>query len=151
MMRNRYLKLVVFFRYTGEGILFKNIIVREKIKENLGFRQFSLRGLEGARIEINIVAIIHNLKKIWKMSRENGKILGKLKEDCENYFDLGGVFVWGIRGSFISSLCLIISKVIFFGTSSPQLSITIPTVKSWSTSIELGFIEVISAVAQYPS
>ena len=42
-----------------------------QIKENFGFRQFSLRGLNGAKIEINIVAICHNLKKIWKHRWEN--------------------------------------------------------------------------------
>ncbi len=41
-----------------------------QIKENFGFRQFCLRGLEGARIEINIVSIAHNLKKIWLHSGE---------------------------------------------------------------------------------
>jgi len=35
------------------------------IKENLGFREFRLRGLKKARIELNLVSIAHNLKKIW--------------------------------------------------------------------------------------
>ena len=37
-----------------------------QIKENFGFRVFCLRGLEGVRIEMNIISIVHNLKKIWK-------------------------------------------------------------------------------------
>jgi transposase len=45
-----------------------------QIKENFGFRQFSLRGLEGARIEIRIVSIVHNLKKIWKHRGKNERI-----------------------------------------------------------------------------
>jgi len=35
------------------------------VKENLGFRQFCLRGIEGAKVELNIVSMVHNLKKIW--------------------------------------------------------------------------------------
>ena len=35
------------------------------IKENLGFRQFLVRGLNGAKLELNLVSIAHNLKKIW--------------------------------------------------------------------------------------
>jgi len=35
------------------------------IKYNLGFDEFSMRGLDGAKIELNIVSIAHNLKKIW--------------------------------------------------------------------------------------
>ena len=50
-----------------------------QIKENLGFRQFSLRGLEGARIEIRIVSIAHNLKKIWNRMRERGGIAEDLR------------------------------------------------------------------------
>ncbi|MDP4039564.1 MAG: IS1182 family transposase, partial [Candidatus Pacearchaeota archaeon] len=48
-----------------------------QIKENLGFRQFCLRGLEGVRIEVNIVASVHNLKKIWKRLRERERVLEK--------------------------------------------------------------------------
>jgi len=40
-----------------------------QVKENFGFRQFALRGLEGVNIEMNIVGTVHNLKKIWKMGR----------------------------------------------------------------------------------
>jgi transposase len=34
------------------------------IKQNLGFREFLLRGLLGAKIEMNLISIVHNLKKI---------------------------------------------------------------------------------------
>jgi len=46
-----------------------------QIKENLGFRQFCLRGLNGTRIEINLVASVHNLKKIWKRLGERREVL----------------------------------------------------------------------------
>ena len=56
-----------------------------QMKENLGFRQFLLRGLEGANIELNIVGTVHNLKKIWKRLREKEKMEGREREmrsDC---------------------------------------------------------------------
>ena len=37
------------------------------IKQNLGFREFLLRGLQGTKIEMNLVSIAHNLQKIWTM------------------------------------------------------------------------------------
>jgi len=52
-----------------------------RIKENFGLRRFCLRGMQGARIEINIVAIVHNLKKIWKYRGENGKIKENAREN----------------------------------------------------------------------
>ena len=51
-----------------------------QLKENFGFRQFCLRGLEGARIEIKIVSIVHNLKKIWNRLREREDILEKNRD-----------------------------------------------------------------------
>ncbi|MCH8003948.1 MAG: transposase, partial [Nanoarchaeota archaeon] len=42
------------------------------IKENLGFRELLLRGLEKVKIELNLVCIAHNLQKIWKMSAARG-------------------------------------------------------------------------------
>ncbi len=35
------------------------------IKQNFGFREFCLRGLKKVKIELNLVSIAHNLKKIW--------------------------------------------------------------------------------------
>lgn len=35
------------------------------IKYNMGFTEFLIRGLDGAKLELNIVSIAHNLKKIW--------------------------------------------------------------------------------------
>ena len=35
------------------------------IKENLGLREFSMRSLKKVRIELNLVSIVHNLKKVW--------------------------------------------------------------------------------------
>jgi len=37
------------------------------VKENLGLRGFRLRGLEGGRIELDLVSAAHNLGKIWRM------------------------------------------------------------------------------------
>ena len=63
-----------------------------QIKENLGFRQFCLRGLEGARTEIRIVSIVHNLKKIWKYRREKKEYLGE-EEKFRIYFVEGELIV----------------------------------------------------------
>lgn len=41
------------------------------MKQNLGFREFLLRGLNGVRIEMNLISIAHNLAKIHRMLREN--------------------------------------------------------------------------------
>ncbi len=38
------------------------------IKQNLGFREFLLKGIDKVRIEMNLVCIAHNLQKIWKQS-----------------------------------------------------------------------------------
>jgi transposase len=35
------------------------------IKYNLGFNEFLVRGLDGAKLELNLMSIAHNLKKIW--------------------------------------------------------------------------------------
>jgi len=37
------------------------------IKQNLGFREFLLKGLQGTKMELNLVSIAHNLGKIWRM------------------------------------------------------------------------------------
>ena len=37
------------------------------IKQNLGFREFLLRGLQGTKTEMNLVSIAHNLGKMWRM------------------------------------------------------------------------------------
>ena len=42
------------------------------IKANFGFREFLLRGLEKAKIEMNLICIAHNLKKIWIMKQSLG-------------------------------------------------------------------------------
>jgi len=39
------------------------------VKQNLSFREFSLRGLDKAKIELNLVSIAHNLGKIWRLTR----------------------------------------------------------------------------------
>jgi transposase len=41
------------------------------IKYNLGLSEFLIKGLEGAKLELNIASITHNLKKIWSASRNN--------------------------------------------------------------------------------
>ena len=37
---------------------------------SLEVREFLLKGFDGARIEMNLVNIAHNLGKIWRMGRE---------------------------------------------------------------------------------
>jgi len=39
------------------------------IKQNLGFREFLLCGLEKVKIEMNLACIAHNLQKIWRLSQ----------------------------------------------------------------------------------
>jgi len=41
------------------------------IKQNLGFREFLLRGLKNVKIEFNLACIAHNLQKIWRLSQAN--------------------------------------------------------------------------------
>ncbi len=41
------------------------------IKQNFGFREFLLRGLEKVKIEFNLVCIAHNLQKIWRLKAAN--------------------------------------------------------------------------------
>ncbi len=47
------------------------------IKENYGFTKFHLRGLEKVKIEVNLVSIAHNLKKIYML---RGKINSENKD-----------------------------------------------------------------------
>ncbi len=42
------------------------------LKQNLGFREFLLRGLKKVKIEMNLVCIAHNLQKIWRLKAANG-------------------------------------------------------------------------------
>ena len=60
------------------------------IKYNLGFNEFSIRGLDGAKLELNIASIAHNLKKVWimrgKLCKNNGNLFFELIVD-ENYFN----------------------------------------------------------------
>lgn len=42
------------------------------IKQNLGFREFLLRGIDNVKIELNLVCIAHNLQKIWRLSAAFG-------------------------------------------------------------------------------
>ena len=42
------------------------------IKQNLGFREFMLKGIDKVKIEMNLVCIAHNLQKIWKQSGASG-------------------------------------------------------------------------------
>ncbi|MBI5392419.1 transposase, partial [Candidatus Woesearchaeota archaeon] len=41
------------------------------IKQNLGFREFFLYGLEKVKIEMNLISIAHNLQKIHRMMEGN--------------------------------------------------------------------------------
>jgi hypothetical protein len=51
-----------------------------QIKHNKGFRLFLLRGLEKVEIEFGLIAIAHNLQKLWKLVFEGGDG-GKFKLD----------------------------------------------------------------------
>ncbi len=42
------------------------------LKQNMGLREFLLRGLDKAKIELNLACIAHNLKKIWTMRAAKG-------------------------------------------------------------------------------
>lgn len=42
------------------------------LKQNLGLREFMLRGIGKVKIELNIACIAHNLKKIWTMKAASG-------------------------------------------------------------------------------
>jgi len=52
------------------------------IKYNLGFNEFLIKGLDGAKLELNLVSIAHNLKKIWiargKLSINNKNVIFNL-------------------------------------------------------------------------
>jgi len=62
------------------------------IKYNLGFNEFLIRGLDGAKLELNIASIAHNLKKIWvmrgKICKNNEGLFFELII-CENYLNCG--------------------------------------------------------------
>ena len=42
------------------------------IKQNMGFREFLLKGLDKVKIEMNLASIAHNLGKIWRLTRSSG-------------------------------------------------------------------------------
>ncbi len=63
------------------------------IKQNLGFREFLLRGLEKVKIEMNLISIAHNLGKIHRMMKENRSS----GERSSQYFVI-------FRNSFASSM-----------------------------------------------
>src|SRR3989338_1922278 len=60
------------------------------IKYNLGFDEFLVRGLDGAKLELNIASIAHNLKKIWilrgKISKNNNALFFELII-CKDYLN----------------------------------------------------------------
>jgi len=60
------------------------------IKYNLGFDEFLVRGLDGAKLELNIASIAHNLKKIWimrgKISKNNDALFFELII-CKDYLN----------------------------------------------------------------
>jgi transposase len=47
------------------------------IKHNLDFREFLTRGINSAKIELNLVSIAHNLKKVWKYGRTGVEAVSK--------------------------------------------------------------------------
>jgi len=53
------------------------------MKQNLGFREFLLKGLDNVKIEMNLISIAHNLQKIYRMMRE------KTRAERKNISPLG--------------------------------------------------------------
>ena len=64
-----------------------------QVKENFGFRQFLLRGLEGVNTELNIVGTVHNLKKIWRDPDIREKLIGYLTKEGGMRSDCGEEYV----------------------------------------------------------
>lgn len=44
------------------------------IKQNIGLREFSTRGLQGVRAEFSLACIAHNLKRIWSIKSQTKAI-----------------------------------------------------------------------------
>jgi hypothetical protein len=49
-----------------------------QIKRNKGFRRFVLRGLEKVYIEIGLIAIVHNIQKLFNWLRKNNRSFGSV-------------------------------------------------------------------------
>lgn len=83
--RNRHInhKLLAYRKKARENLLSEQGIKYRKkravepesvfgqIKQNKGFRRFALRGLEMVEIEFGLIAIAHNLQKLWKWLLNN--------------------------------------------------------------------------------
>jgi transposase len=54
------------------------------IKQNLGFREFMTRGLEGVGIEFNLACISHNLKVMWNKLGGNIAVIGDIGSSVAN-------------------------------------------------------------------
>ena len=75
------------------------------IKYNLGFNEFLIRGLDGAKLELNIASIAHNLRKIWivngKISKNNKNLFFELII-YENYLNCDtACLVWSGTSCFL--------------------------------------------------
>jgi hypothetical protein len=59
----------------GKAIYAKRKIEPESvfgnIKQNMGFKRLSLRGVRGAEIELGLISMAHNLRKCFKMKEIN--------------------------------------------------------------------------------
>lgn len=65
------------------------------IKHNMGFRRLLLRGLPKARVEVGLMAIAHNLKKM-KTYEELKKIPAHLRQHLNHFYDLTAFFIKNI-------------------------------------------------------
>lgn len=63
-----------------------------QIKQNKGFRRFSLRGLAKVEVEFGLVAIAHNLQKLWKWL-----LTGKTPMDLSKFFSWLKIFLSEIQ------------------------------------------------------
>lgn len=62
------------------------------IKQNLGLREFLMRGIENVRTEHNLVCIAHNLKVMWAKLGRNVNILKKIEGLSDNSTSKASIF-----------------------------------------------------------
>jgi len=77
-----------------------------QIKQNKGFRRFSLRGLAKVEVEFGLVAIAHNLQKLWKWL-----LTGKTAMDFSKFFSWLKVFLSEIQKKNIYPVKLMIFQL----------------------------------------
>ena len=88
------------------------------IKYNMGFTEFLIRGLDEAKLELNIASIAHNLKKIWivkgKICKNNENLFFELIIG-QNYLDCETTCL--VCGSILSTRELLLHFAILLGSN----------------------------------